>query len=513
MSFNFSYVEDIPAANPQFDFLLVAKALTPLLIQKHEGAVVLGLHGPWGSGKTTVMDAIYKQILSELPEEKRAVVNFNAWKFQDRQALWRALILHVLGELRKNGGDEKKIEELEAALYRSFAVEEKGPWTVNWRTVIVEIISIGLSVLKLDFVGNALKKSTGWVGRVFFGGDDEKKGDKGDGVISSERVDKLASVLERKTIERHVQQVQSIEQFLEEFKGLIKKFTDDGRRVFVFIDDLDRCLPESALEIFEAIKLFLDAPGCAFVVALDRDVIRKALAVRYARQGEAALGQNFINPDEYIEKTISISFDVPRLSPDDAYELMKSFDEQKWILSEAQKNEQKDAPTEPQKDKQRGFLTAAQKKMIVDALGVNPRRVKRFMNNLAVQLNLAHVAKDSKMPLPACLANPQQNEDFDVFLKLMLISYRYSGVFAIANEDENLLTQLQSISNWYKNTSQGKNKAEARIARDQRLANELPMISSMRHNEEFWELIASGPDFTTHANTLQELQHWFRYKP
>ena len=488
MSFN--YVEDIPAANPQFDFLLVAKALTPLLIQKHEGAVVLGLHGPWGSGKTTVMDAIRNQVITVLPKEKHAIVNFNAWKFQDRQALWRALILHVLGELRENGGDEKKIEELEASLYRSFAVEEKGPWTVNWRTVIVEVISIALSAIKLDFIGKALKKSSGWFGRIFFGGDDEKKDDKGESVINTERVDKLASVLERKTIERHIQQVQSIEQFLEEFKGLIQTFTDEGRRVFIFVDDLDRCLPESALEIFEAIKLFLDAPGCAFVVALDRDVIRKALAVRYSRQGEAALGQSFINPDEYIEKTISISFDVPRLSPNDAYELMESFGGQELIL------------------------TNAHKKMIVDALGVNPRRVKRFMNTLAVQLNLIQVAKESKMALPDCLINPQQDEDFDVFLKLLLISYRYSGIFAHANEDENLLTQLQSISNWYRNKAQDKNKKnEARKGRDDRLSDELPMISTMKHNEEFWDLIASGPDFTTHANILQELQHWFRYKP
>jgi hypothetical protein len=490
MSFIFNYVEDIPAANPLFDFVLVAKALTPLLIQKHEGAVVLGLHGPWGSGKTTVMDAICKQIGTELPKEKRAVVNFNAWKFQDRQALWRALILHVLGELRNNGADEKKIEEMEASLYRSFAVEEKGPWTVNWRTVIVEVISIALSAIKLDFVGSALKQSTGWVGRMFFGGDDEKKDDKGDSVLSSERVDKLASVLERKTIERHVQQVQSIEQFLAEFKKLIQQFTDGGRRVFVFIDDLDRCLPESALEIFEAIKLFLDAPGCAFVVALDRDVIRKALAVRYARQGEAALGQSFINPDEYLEKTISISFDIPRLSPHDAYELMNSFDGQQLILTETRK------------------------KMIVSALGVNPRRVKRFMNNLAVQLNLVQLAKVSKMTLPPSLTDPEQNEAFDVFLKLMLISYRYSGVFAIAYEDENLLSQLQSISNWYKSTSEVANKKlEARKGRDERLSNEFPMISTMKHNEEFWALLVSGPDLTTHANTVQELLQWFRYKP
>ena len=47
------------------------------------------------------------------------------------------MILRVLGELRNHGADKAKLEELEDSLYRSFAVEEKGPWKVNWRTLIV----------------------------------------------------------------------------------------------------------------------------------------------------------------------------------------------------------------------------------------------------------------------------------------------------------------------------------------------------------------------------------------
>jgi hypothetical protein len=137
---------------------------------------------------------------------------------------------NVLWELLQNGGDERKIEELQASLYRSFAVEEKGPWTVHWRTVIVEFINISLSAVKLDFVGSAFTKSFGLVGRIFFGKDDEGKDKKPWSVISSERVDKLASVLERKTIERHVQQVQSIEQFLDEFKTLIHTKPREGHR-------------------------------------------------------------------------------------------------------------------------------------------------------------------------------------------------------------------------------------------------------------------------------------------
>lgn len=50
----------------------------------------------------------------------------------------------------------------------------------------------------------------------------------------------------------------------------------------VFIDDLDRCLPDRAVEVLEAIKLFLDVEGCVFFIAVDRDVIERVVRVQYA---------------------------------------------------------------------------------------------------------------------------------------------------------------------------------------------------------------------------------------
>jgi hypothetical protein len=40
----------------------------------------------------------------------------------------------------------------------------------------------------------------------------------------------------------------------------------------VFVDDLDRCLPEKTVQVLEAIKLFLDKHGCLFVLGADLNV-------------------------------------------------------------------------------------------------------------------------------------------------------------------------------------------------------------------------------------------------
>lgn len=486
---NLDYHEDVPAKEPQFDYGLIARALTSLLSEPHEGAVVLGIHGPWGVGKTTLLEGLRNELAKQYPPGTAVFVAFNAWKFQDRQALWRALILHMLGELRHHGGNPKRIEELEQSLYRAFAVEVQGPWTINWRTLITEVLGIILSLAKLDFVAQALRtsmgSSTGWLGQLLGWGSKAK--DTQASPIDTGRIDRLASILERTTVERQVLQVQSIEQFLSEFRKLMAELTKEGQRVFVFIDDLDRCLPESALEIFESIKLFLDAPGCGYVVALDREVIRKGLAVKYAPGGEAGLGQALIDPDEYIEKTISVSFDLPRLARDDIYELVTAV-------------------------KLPFALDGRQKDLLFVGLGTNPRRIKRFMNTLAVHVHLAAIAKEAGLPLHEWLSTNSEPRKFDVFLKLLLVAYRYSGVFSVALEDSRLLERLQTISNVYAQNAL-KDLEKARRDRAVQLANELPVVISLQNEEDFWYLMAEKPRLNDYPDLLLELRNWFRYKP
>src|SRR6266478_5047400 len=95
-------LNDGPAPHPGFDFDQLAIALVELLKRPRVSAFVLGLHGPWGSGKTTLLNAIRDRIPTNA-----IIIEFNAWKYQEREALWRALILRVLDALRKDGSAEK----------------------------------------------------------------------------------------------------------------------------------------------------------------------------------------------------------------------------------------------------------------------------------------------------------------------------------------------------------------------------------------------------------------------
>jgi KAP family P-loop domain len=130
------FIEDFPAASPTFDFDLIAQSLVPLLRQDTKGALVLGIHGPWGSGKTTLMQAVRSALEASPGESNPVFVDFNAWKFHEREALWRALILRLVAELRPlaSADTAARLDELERSLYQAFIVQEKGPWTVNWQS-------------------------------------------------------------------------------------------------------------------------------------------------------------------------------------------------------------------------------------------------------------------------------------------------------------------------------------------------------------------------------------------
>lgn len=95
---------------------------------------------------------------------------------------------------------------------------------------------------------------------------------------------------------------EQIDAFRKEFGQVLEGL---GKTLVVFIDNLDRCLPKSAIETLEAVRLFLFMPNSAFVVAADEDMIRHAVS------------QYFSNPTQrhvtdYLDKLIQVPVRVPR---------------------------------------------------------------------------------------------------------------------------------------------------------------------------------------------------------
>ena len=133
------------------------------------------------------------------------------------------------------------------------------------------------------------------------------------------------------------------------------------RRLIVFIDDLDRCSPDNIREVFEAIRVYLDAPGFIFVIGYDSAVVHDVLLTR----GEGATTYR-----SYLEKIIQVDFVLPIPDADQARRLARACVRQSGASD---------------------LLGEDEVTLMIERSGRNPRRLKRFLNAfvLARQLDIA----------------------------------------------------------------------------------------------------------------------------
>lgn len=190
-------------------------------------------------------------------------------------------------------------------------------------------------------------------------------------------------ILPEKNVEEFYKDVLSEAKVLAEadrdtiyFEG-IKKIEDamtkineerPNSRIVVFIDDLDRCSPTRTLEVFESIKVFLDIKGFIYVIGLSYETISKLISAAYKESG--------ISGEQYIRKLIQIPVIIPEWNDEDIYKLIDN-------LSSKVGSSYSD-------------IIRNNKEVIARGIELNPREVKRFINNFIVANEIYSKEKNIK---------------------------------------------------------------------------------------------------------------------
>ena len=93
--------------------------------------------------------------------------------------------------------------------------------------------------------------------------------------------------------------------------GRNSKLLDEAKvdQLVVLIDDLDRCLPATAIDTLEAIRLFLFVPKTAFLIGADEAMIEYAVREHFPNLPLAS-GQYARN---YLEKLVQVPIRIPAL--------------------------------------------------------------------------------------------------------------------------------------------------------------------------------------------------------
>lgn len=251
---------DLPfLAGPLYDVLRHPKTKTPM---------AAAVYGDWGTGKTSAMRWVQGR-LEDWNKEGEATdkitvhsVWFAPWKYQQREDVWRGLIAEVMIACLKNKtGDNLSSLTTEAKNFARFL--GKSVWGM--------IASLEFSAGGASLNGETLTKELSDAAQAY---------------VSPEAA--------------------YLHPFEDTFKAWVGKCLNTNERMVVFIDDLDRCLPEVALQVLEALKLYLDIPGLAFVIGVDPKVINDLVAKRYKDLGlEEAKGRQYLAKMFQMEVTLA----------------------------------------------------------------------------------------------------------------------------------------------------------------------------------------------------------------
>ncbi len=264
---NIRLISDLPIGEGEkedgLDFDVYARIIS-WAVRNTPSPFSVGLFGPWGAGKTSLMRMIKKQI-DGFKTGKNITIWFNAWKHGEDPSPVAALIAHIIDQVEEH-------KNFPSNLFEEF---KKG----------LEAVASGISI------------TTNM--NVNFGLIDTKLEGKVSGKDINDTLDKLN--------ERSFKLEDSLYNAYKALDEVSKKVAKKKVKIVLFIDDLDRCLPESALKILESIKLIFNQPSFSFVVGMSKTIIEKFLESRY----DGKISVEDINGQEYLDKIIQLPFNIP----------------------------------------------------------------------------------------------------------------------------------------------------------------------------------------------------------
>jgi predicted KAP-like P-loop ATPase len=383
------------------NFGSVAISVAELIVQANGEPLSIGVSGPWGVGKSSLIKLTKSELARRQPtpaEGKKAqpnkyvFVEFNAWLYQGYDDARAALMEAIATKL------EEVAKERETGLEKTQEFLRRIDW---FRVAGLTATSLATVALGLP-PGGLLGQIGSWWGRTRSEGVDTEAVE-GASDIANQAIGNAKSVVKDVPYadESPRQKIQALrDSFVEALEEL-------DITLVVLIDDLDRCLPETAVSTLEAIRLFLFLPGTAFVIAADDQMIKHAVK------------KHFDHPDDtlvtnYFDKLIQIPIRVPTLGTQEVraymfllyinYSTLEDGDREKIRVAVCERLSKSWQGLRIDSTFVRGLGVALPPELVAQldtadrlttimttASGIrgNPRLIKRFLNALSVRMAVA----------------------------------------------------------------------------------------------------------------------------
>ena len=263
------------------NFNYLAEQVVEISKDEKLSPATIGVYGDWGSGKSTLMKMVKKSLDAD---KNTLTVEFNGWLFEGYEDAKTALCGTILDEMRTHETLFAKGKEKIKALLKK----------VDGGKLLSKGVKYGLDFLLTGGIGTVTELTlTGIISAV-----KQKAGD-----VSEDEIKKVIDAFKKEETKRT-----EIKNFRKTFKEVFEDCK--GERLVVFIDELDRCTPDTVLDIFEAIRLFLYVPGTTFIIGADERLVSYAVKTKY----KDIPGHDIDISKEYLEKLVQYPVKIPQLN-------------------------------------------------------------------------------------------------------------------------------------------------------------------------------------------------------
>lgn len=391
----------------------IAATIIKLLRDRPDQPVTVGVHGDWGAGKSSVLEMIEAGFEGEA---KVLCLKFNGWRFQGFEDAKIALIEGIVTGLIEKRPALAKAGETVKDIFRR----------IDWLKLAKKAGGLAITAFTGIPTPAQIQAIVGTL--EGFLADPGKLANKenAEAVIAS-----VQNLLKPKGEGDSTNVPEEINAFRKAFDDLLEKAGVE--QLVILIDDLDRCLPDTAIETLEAVRLFVFTSRTAFVVAADEAMIEYAVRKHFPDLPDTTGPQTYAR--NYLEKLIQVPFRIPPLGDTETRIYVT------LLLVGAELGEQdaafKDLITAARDRLKRpwksGALDAATVRtalrdkasrannalVLSDQIGPilasgtkgNPRQIKRFLNTLVLRQRTAEArgfGDDVKLPVLAKLMLAEQ---------------------------------------------------------------------------------------------------------
>ena len=266
----------------------LAMTITGLLRERPDHPVTVGVHGDWGAGKSSILEMIEAELENE---EDVLCIKFNGWRFQGFEDAKIALISGIVtGLIEKRPILQKAMSAVKDIFNR-----------IDWLKLAKRTGGLAFASLSGIPTHEQIQSAV----TVF-----EKLVAEPSEIISKDNL--LKATEEAKGLMKP-EEAKNIPQEVEAFRKAFDQLLRDAgiRQLVVLIDDLDRCLPDTAIETLEAIRLFVFTARTAFVVAADETMIEYAVRKHFPDLPDSTGPRDYAR--NYLEKLIHVPFRIPAL--------------------------------------------------------------------------------------------------------------------------------------------------------------------------------------------------------